>query len=533
MKNITYNKRISNFLVENKNISRREFMQTAIAAGLTVGSASKLWASEASSPKQGGKLRAGIAHGATSDSLDPATWENGFELSRGYGVHNYLTEVGHDSSVQPELAESWEASADASTWTFKIRQGVTFHNGKELTADDVVASINHHRGEASQSAAKPILAPITDIIADGKHTVVFNLESGNADFPFIMTDYHLPIVAGNEDGTADWQSDVGCGAYVSKTYDPGVRADLEKNPNYWKSDRAHFDEVELISIIDPASRTNALVSGEVDVIDRVDLKTVNLLQRNQNIHIHQTTGTQHYTFPMRTNIAPFDNNDVRLALKYSINRDEILEKILQGYGQIGNDHPIGSNTQFYAAGLEQTTYDPERAKDHLKKAGMESLTVDLHTADAAYPGAVDASVLFAEQAKAAGITINVVREPNDGYWANVWNVKPFCACYWGGRPTVDWMLSTAYASGVPWNDTAFENERFNELLVIARAELDEAKRAEMYFELQEILNREGGVIVPMFASYVFATGNNVGHSEMASNFDLDGGRFMERWWFDS
>lgn len=449
-------------------------------------------------------------------------------------MNNYLTEVDENSGVKPEIAESWEASADASTWTFSLKKGVTFHHGKELTAEDVIASINHHRGQDSQSAAKPILSPIRDIKTDGSHTVVFNLESGNADFPFIMSDYHLPILPGNDDGSLDWQSGIGCGGYVQKTYDPGVRLDMERNPDYWKSDRAHVDEVELISIIDPASRTNALVSGEVDIIDRVDLKTVALLQRRPEITIHQTNGTQHYTFPMRTNIAPFDNIDVRQALKYAINREEILEKILQGYGVIGNDHPIGSATKFFAEGLEQTTYDPERAKDHLKQAGMESLSVDLHTADAAYPGAVDASVLFAEHAKAAGIDINVVREPNDGYWANVWNTKPFCACYWGGRPTVDWMLSTAYASGVPWNDTAFEHQRFNELLVAARAELDETKRAEMYFELQQILNREGGVIVPMFASYVFATSEKIGTSEkLASNFDLDGARFIERWWMNS
>ena len=173
-------------------------------------------------------------------------------------------------------------------------------------------------------------------------------------------------------------------------------------------------------------------------------------------------------------------------------------------------------------------------KSTLKKAGMDSLSVDLHVSDAAYSGAVDAAVLYAEHAKPAGISINVVREPNDGYWSNVWNSKPFCACYWGGRPTADWMFSTAYASGVPWNDTVFEHERFNELLVTARAELDQEKRLGMYFEMQQIMNREGGTIVPMFASYVFATSEKLGFVEpLASNWDMDGERSIERWWFNS
>ena len=163
---------------------------------------------------------------------------------------------------------------------------------------------------------------------------------------------------------------------------------------------------------------------------------------------------------------------------------------------------------------------------------MESLTVDLSVADAAFAGAVDAGALYAESAKAAGITLNIVREPNDGYWSNVWNSKPFCACYWGGRVVEDQMFSTAYAAGAAWNDTAWEHERFNTLMVEARAELDEAKRREMYAEMQQIVRDEGGALVPMFASYVFATSDKVVMPEqMASNWDLDGERWMERWSF--
>ena len=538
MKKALFNERITNLVKKGQRnqINRRDFMQGMMATGMTIASASTLWSSQvmAQSPNKGGTFRIGKGHGGTTDKLDPGHHENGFTIAMVQGMNNYLTEIGADSSVIPELAESWEASPDAVTWTFKLRKGATFHNGKDITADDVIASINHHRGEASQSAAKPIVGPVEQMKSDGKHTVVFTLNTGNADFPYIVSDYHLPILPANADGSLDWESGVGSGAYVLKNFDPGVRADFEKNPNYWKTDRGHFDSVEMVAITDPASRTNALVSGEVDAIDKVDLKTVNLLERKSGIDIHQVIGTQHYTFPMRTDIAPFDNNDVRLALKYAINREEMVEKVLQGFGEAGNDNPIGRGQKFFAKDLEQTSYDPERAREHLKKAGLDSLTVDLSVADAAFAGAIDAGQLYAESAKAAGITINVVREPNDGYWSNVWNKKPFCACYWSGRPTVDWMFSTAYASGVPWNDTNFEHSRFNELLVAARGELDETKRQQMYTEMQTIMNREGGTILPMFASYVFATSEKVGHEEkFASNWDNDGERSMERWWFNS
>jgi peptide/nickel transport system substrate-binding protein len=113
-------------------------------------------------------------------------------------------------------------------------------------------------------------------------------------------------------------------------------------------------------------------------------------------------------------------------------------------------------------------------------------------------------VLFSETAAQAGITIDVVREPSDGYWSNVWMVKPFSAVYWGGRPTEDWMFSMAYAEGAAWNDGFWEHERFNQLLAQARSELDEEAAREMYVEMQRIVRDEGSTIIPMFANYVMA-----------------------------
>ena len=507
--------------------TRRRFLQTGAAGAASLALPIRF----ARAAKKGGVMRVGKAHGGTHDSLDPATYENGFTSALTFGYNNYLTEILGDGSLGGQLAESWEASADAVTWTFRLRKGVTFHNGREVTAEDVVASLNHHRGDDSKSAAKPIVAPIAGIKADGKHTVVFTLEAGNADFPFIPSDYHLPILP-SEGGKIDWQSGVGSGAYAIKNFEPGVRADLVKYADYWNSDRGHFDEIRMITVVDPAARTNAIITGEVDAIDRVDLKTVHLLKRRKGIVVHSIAGTQHYTFPMRTNVAPFSDNNVRMALKHAIDREEMVEKILQGFGVVGNDHPIGPGQRFFAKDLEQRVYDPDKAKHYLKQAGMDSLSVDLSVADAAFAGAVDAGALYAESAKAAGIDLNIVREPNDGYWSNVWNKKPFCACYWGGRVVEDQMFSTAYASGAAWNDTAWEHEKFNKLLIAARTELDEAKRRTMYAEMQQILRDDGGALIPMFASHVFAVSDKLSLPEqIASDGALDGERFMERWSF--
>ncbi|MCK5275188.1 MAG: ABC transporter substrate-binding protein [Alphaproteobacteria bacterium] len=511
--------------------TRREVLASGAAAGAMAAGLSIAPGIARAAPKKGGTLRLGIGHGSTTDTHDPATWTDLYMQVVGNASYNYLTEVSNSGELVPELAQSWDVSPDAKVWTFKLRKGVEFHNGKTLDSGDVIASINHHLGEDSKSAAKAILDPIAEVKADGKDTVVFTMKTGNADFPFILSDYHIGIMPAKDGKLIDPMSGVGCGGYTIENFEPGVRTTLKRNPNYWKTDRAHFDSAEVLSITDVTARTNALTTGEIDAMDKVDLKTAHLLARSKKVRLEETSGTQHYTAAMRTDTAPFDNNDVRLALNYAVDREALLQSVLRGHGVLGNDHPIGRAQPFYAKDLEQRVYDPDKAKFHLKQAGLSNITVDLSASDAAFAGAVDAAVLYKEHAAKAGIDINVVREPNDGYWSNVWLKKPFCAVYWGGRPTEDWMFSTAYAEGVPWNDTFWKHDRFNELLVVARGELDSSKRRGMYFEMQKIVNEEGGVIIPMFANYVMGLSNKVAHDKMGANWAMDGFRAIERWWF--
>ncbi|MDH3377665.1 MAG: ABC transporter substrate-binding protein [Gammaproteobacteria bacterium] len=523
-------------LLQQRRITRREFIARALALGATLPFATMLAsnAAKAAGPKKGGHYKQGLTGGSSSDVLDPAQTLDSYMINVSSGqLRNNLTEISPSGELIGELAENW-SSDDAVTWTFKLRQGVEFHNGKSLEANDVVASFNHHRGEDTKSAAKGIVEPITDVKADGKDTVVFTLSGGNADFPFLVSDYHLTICPANADGTMDWQSGVGTGGYVLESFEPGVNTVVKRNPNYWKQDRAFFDSVENLFIADATARTNAVVTGEIHSMSNLDLKTVHLLQRNDNVQVFPVNGNKHATLPMLTNTPPFDNNDLRLALKYAINREELVQKILKGQGEAGNDHPVGPANIYRATPdeLPQRQYAPEKAKFHFKKAGMENQSVKIHLADTAFEGAVDAGQLYVESAKAAGITIEIVREPNDGYWSNVWLVKPWCASYWGGRPTEDWVFSQIYSSGADWNESKWEHERFNKLLIDARAELDTKKRREMYVEMQRIVNAEGGSVIPIFMAYTHAASKKIGLPEqLANNWELDGHKNAERWWF--
>jgi len=513
-------------------ISRREFLTAGTAFGVTLPAATSILSSQSqAAPKKGGHVRGAATGGSTTDTLDPALLVDPYLYTLNYTLRNNLTEILPDGSLVGELAESWEASPDAKVWTFKLREGVEFHNGKTIDSEDVVATFNYHRGDDSKSIVKTTVDQIDEIATDGKNVVRMSLKAGNADWAYLVSDFHLSIVP-LVGGELDTLSGVGTGPYVLERFDPGVIATFKRNPKYWKEGRAHFDSGELLNIADGTARLNGLVSGSLDVIGSVELKTVHLLQGAPGVKVLETTGTWHLDFPMLTDTAPFDDVNVRLALKHAIDREEILNKILKGHGVLGNDHPIAPANRYFAGDLPQRELDLDKAKYYLGKAGLSELKIRLSASDGIWPGSVDASVLFQQSAAKAGINIEVERVPADGFWSNIYIVKPFLVTPWGGRPTEDWMFTVAYAADAAWNDTRWKNDRFNELLVAARSELDESKRREMYREMQLIVRDDGGAVIPVFLNNLFAVSDKISMEQtLANNWELDGARFMERWWF--
>jgi len=513
-------------------ISRRDFMATAAAAGITASTATGLWTTHAGAePKRGGTFRWGIHDGNTSDTHDPGTYTSRQQIYLAHQYRSYLTMINPDNSLGPDLATEWEATPDAAQWTFKLNKDAVFHSGKPVTATDVVASLNHHRGEDTTSAAKSLLTDVTDVVADDKNTVTVKLKRGNADLPWLMTDYHLAICPANEDGTANWQSGDGCGPFKIEEGEWGVNWALSRHEG-WHLEGPWFDALDMIVLNDPNARQTALITGDVDSVSLVELKTLSLLERNPNIKVDNVPSGAAITMPMFCDRAPFDDVNVRNALKLAINREEIIDKIAFGAGTIGNDFHLAPVQPYWPDDIPQREYDPDKAKSLLKKAGKEDLSVSIHTADSVFSGAVDMCVLYSEHAKAAGIDVKVVREPNDGYYSDVWLVEPFTAVSWGSRPTPDVMFTLAYKSDAAWNESHWQNERFNELLLKAKAELDQEKRADMYREMCLLMRNDGGTIIPFFNNFVYASNKNVMHGEnLAASWESDGARAPSRWWF--
>lgn len=513
--------------------SRRSLLKGAAATGLAAVVPMLVPHGAAAAPARGGRFRVGIHDGNTTDSWDPATTESILMIHASHVARSYLTEITSENTLGPDLAIEWAPTIDdASQWRFELARNATFHDGRPVTAADVVASMNYHRGDDSTSAAKALLTDITDIRADGDHAVVFTMARGNADLPYLLTDYHLVIVPATPEGGVDWQNGMGSGPYRVTSFEPGVSAVFERHEGWHRAESgAWFDAIEMTVINDPNARQTAIITGDVDAVTDVDLKTADMLQRSPGVILDDVASGTHITMPMFCDVAPFDDVDVRLALKHAINRQEIVDKILFGRGTIGNDHPIAP-TLPYHADLPQREQDLDRARFHLKKAGHDRLSVDISVNDTLLSGAVNMCSLFAEQARPAGLDINVVREPADGYWSDVWLKKPFCVVSWAARPTPDVMFTLAYKADAEWNESHWQNERFNELLIAAKSETNETLRAEMYADMQMLCRDDGGTIVPFFRNRTSARRQNVMHGDsIAAVWELDGARGYHRWWF--
>jgi peptide/nickel transport system substrate-binding protein len=334
-------------------------------------------------------------------------------------------------------------------------------------------------------------------------------------------------------GFADWSNPVGTGPFAFGSFTPGVSARVTRNPNYWAADRAFVDAVELTVINDTPARTNALIAGQVDIINRADKRTVDLLKQAGNVKLESAPTGWHAILAAQIDTAPFNDPNVRLALKYALDREQFLQTLLNGYGVVGNDHPIRPGDPFHNSELPQTAYDIDKAKFYLKKANIGSLTLPLSVSEAAYEGATNSAELYQATAAKAGLNISIHREPVDGFWSNVWLKRPFTGSYWQGRSTALQMLTVGYKSDAAWNETHWKNETFDKLLNDAAAEIDTAKRKSYVWEAQRLLHEDGGAIIPIFQDELEAHGDHVKGYKVGGIDSLFNGRIAEYVWLES
>jgi peptide/nickel transport system substrate-binding protein len=505
-------------------LSRRDFMGRAAALGASAAFLGQ--AAPALAATRGGVLKLGLAGGSTTDSIDPRTYTDSVMISIGFALFNGLVENSARNEPLPELAESWQGRDGASVWTFTLRKGVTFSNGKEFDADDAIYSMNLHRGETTSGGAAA-LKGVTELKKLGPHQIEFVLDSGDADFPNLLSDYHLLVVP---NGFTDWANPIGTGCMELVSFEPGVRCALQRKRDYWKAGAGWLDGAEITVITDASARINALVSGQVDVINRADPKLVALVERAPNLDVVRSPAGWHPVIAMAMDRAPFDNPDIRQAMKYAIDRKQVLRTFFNDYGVLGNDHPIPVSDPYHHSELPQRDFDPEKAAFHLKKSGLAAPRMVVQASEAAFNGAVDMATVFQASGKKAGLDIDVKREPADGFWNDVWLKGDCVLSYWGGRPTATQMLGVAYESTAAWNETHMKNPVFDGLLADARREIDPAKRKGHIWAMQELLYNEGGALIPVFRDFIDAHAKPVMGITPHGGFDLANGRSLEKAW---
>jgi peptide/nickel transport system substrate-binding protein len=484
-----------------RGATRRDVLAMLMAGGMQAtlaGSVATLaTTAHAQTPRKGGRIRvAGTASGV-NDTLDPAKQSNHTDYCRGYMFYNGLTSLDGTLTPQPSLAEEF-TTQDARTWVFKLRRGVSFHDGKPLTPADVVFSMMRHKDAATASRAKVLADQIESVTATGPNEVTFTLTAPNADLPVILGTYHFHIV---KEGTTDFTAGIGTGPYKVKEFKPGVRSIAVRNENYWKPNRPYLDEIEFVGITDESARVNALLAGQVDLIGAVDPRSVERVKATGKHAIFETRSVSYTDLIVRLDRSPGSNRDFVLALKHLLNREQMVKTIQLGHGVVANDQPIAATNRFHFKGLAQRPYDPEKAKWHLQRADIGSTTIPVVASPAA-TSSVEMALVLQQAARQIGLNLEVKRMPADGYWSTHWMKHPVGFGNINARPSADLALTLFFKSDAPWNEAGWKNEKFDQLLVAARGETDAAKRAQMYADMQVMIHNEGGIGIPMFISSI-------------------------------
>ena len=518
---------------QNGRLNRREFLQGMLALGLTSATATMLLAStrdvQAETPKYGGHVKVAWDQHGPTDTLDPTLLTATIDYTRARVHLNNLLQFNDDMTLGPDLATHFEVNADASQYTFHLEKGVTFHDGKDMTAADVVYSMNRHLGEDSISKVKKMVDMISEWKALDKHTVRATLASPNADLPSILGTFNFKILQEGADEKEGYFNDIiGTGPFTLEEFKPGVRSVSKKNPNYFREGHPYVDSLEIFAITDSVARANALVSGDIHLMGNLDPKGIKQIEETERIEVFSVQSGTIAEMVCMQDRHPGNNHDFVMALKYLQNRARLVGSVFKNHAVVGNDHPVGPSYAMHCEALAQREYDLDRAKFHFKKSGIT--TAEISVADVG-PGMIDMALLTQAEARKIGLDFKVKRVAADGYWGNVWMNSPICGSWWNMQPTANMMLSLQFHSEAPWNESVFKSERLDQILLETRAEPDVNKRQEMFCEAEGLISNEAGNIIPIHRNYVDAKVENLKGMRRVPLSAFGGAEFPEFIWF--
>ncbi len=474
---------------------KRRFFLAGTAAILAAPSMSF---AQAATPAKGGTLRISVDQAASV--IHPLLTRVNPEYLVTELLYSNLTRLRVDMSIEPDLAESWSANDALTEWTFKLRTGVTFHDGSAFTANDVVTTLKTILDPATASPGRNNIGPISDIAAVDDATVLIKLSGSFADLPAALAYPNARIIPAAI-ATGDLKSlstkAVGTGPFKLVSYEPDRLIVVERNEAYYDPARPYLDRIEVQVFPDISAEGSALISGNIDIISTIQPTEFLRIDGTDGIDTLRTPSGQFCNINFGCDTAPFNDPRVRRAIALTVDREAMVGFVTEGFGTIGNDTPLNPSYQFFSQ-VKQREANIEEAKKLLAEAGFPNgLEATLIASDR--PAVrTQLAVALREMAKEAGITINVQTMPHATYLEQVWKKGSFYVGFYNMQPTPDGIFKLLYTSDAAWNETRWNNKDFDALVNEARGTTDEAKRTELYTKAQEIMNEEVPSIIPSF-----------------------------------
>ena len=487
-------------IANSKRVTRRGVLQGAAAAGALValgpiasacGGSSDSGTSaspSAAAPKKGGSLKVGIIGGSQTDTADPANAAYEPDIAIQYQLYDGLTGFDLDAQVVNHLAEELTPNADATVWTCKLKSGLTWHDGKPVTADDVAYTFDRQIKENLNAASSLPGVTVGGTVAIDPQTVEFRLDKPNAVLPEGLAFRGSQLVPVGFDP----KNPVGCGPFKLTSFNAGDQFAFAPFADFWAGS-PWVDDLTIIEYGDDTARVNALSSGQVQAISTLPASQVKVIEGTSGFAVLNSESGAWRPFTIRIDVKPFSDNRVRQAFRLIVDRQQMIDQAYNGYGAVAND--MYARYDPGTPALAQRQQDLEQAKSLLSQAGYSDLTVELVTsAGALGADEVAAAQVFAEQAKGAGVTVNVKKVDSGVFYGDEYLSWPFAQDFWYTR---NYLLQAGQATmpGAPYNETHWKNDKWLAIVKEGYATVDEAKRNELIGQAQQIEFDEGGFIL--------------------------------------
>ncbi len=473
-------------------------------------------------PQRGGSLRMGGAGGGPTDSIDAHNPVTKLDIARVHQLYEPLMIRDADFELVPVLAESVEPNTDLTVWTARIRDGMTFHDGRPVRPEDVIFSFQRILDPETAASGAQLLSfldPSNGMRKVDGRTVEFRLEQPSALFLDAISEYFQGIVPEDYDP----KNPVGSGPFRFESFEPGSQSVFSRHDEYWREGEPYLDELVIIDFPDDAARVNALLDGSLEAIESLPYGQITTVEGSDGFTLLESESGNWNPFTMRVDAEPFSDVRVRQALRLIVDRQQMVDQVLVGNGTIANDIYCPGDP-CYNTSLPQREQDIEQAMSLLASAGQEGLQVELVTSPVAQ-GIVEAAQVLAEQARAAGVDIALRRVDTGTFYGDDYLSWPFAQDFWGTRSFLAQAAQGSLPSS-PFNETHWEDPQFIQLVQDAEREPDENRRCQLIQDAQQIEYESGGHIVWGFLNLVDA------HSDAVAGLEPNvAGHALDRYGF--